>query len=89
MEIKLSIWEVETAITEYLNKEYGLDIEESTRDTPMNLEIKRPTYAYKKHKNGKFVKDKHGHKVFDYANTTYETDYEEMHEDCNVCIDIF
>jgi hypothetical protein len=81
IEIRMDIGNVMMALAPYLEKKYGivelnLDIyDDSTSIVDHNVwleyHVKDPI-VYKKHKNGKVVKDKWGHRVEDIHKTKWK-----------------
>ena len=51
--------------------EYRLETEEDMSAYP-DIEYRERVLAYKKHKNGKEVKDEHGYREVDWDKTTYK-----------------
>tara|TARA_R100000781_G_scaffold33629_1_gene24382 strand:+ start:654 stop:941 length:288 start_codon:yes stop_codon:yes gene_type:complete len=82
MEIKLDMYEVEQALFDYIEVKYGLDCSENfDRDAGMFVKMYRPEYVWKKHKNGRYVKDEHGARVVDWKKTTFKKEYAHIFED--------
>ena len=73
MRLKIDQWEVLHAIERYLKDEYGVeyDITEGLEDNPV-IEYQETVRAFKKHKNGRVVKNEHGFPIIDYSKTRYE-----------------
>ena len=59
MQLIMFEWEVQEALTDYLQKQYGMkvDIEETS------IEYQELERVFKKHKNGKEKKDKDGFSI--------------------------
>ena len=76
MKIELYHHEVLDALSEYINRTYGLecDLAEDLDSSP-EIEYQVPVRPFKKHKNGRVVKNSDGYPVIDHANTTYKTDW--------------
>jgi|TARA_R110000803_G_scaffold173452_1_gene236191 hypothetical protein len=82
MRIKIDQWEVCIAIQKYLQETYGIECDldpEGLNDNPV-IEYKERTYAWKTHKNGKEVKDKHGLRTRDHSKTTIQTNHIDWEE---------
>ena len=81
MQLIMFEWEVQEALTDYIQKQYGMkvDIEEAS------IEYQELEHVFKKHKNGKIVKSEHGGFETDWENSSYVTkhinfnDTAEMH----------
>jgi|TARA_R110001592_G_scaffold226535_1_gene482679 hypothetical protein len=81
MQLIMFEWEVQEALTDYLQKQYGMkvDIEETS------IEYQELERVFKKHKNGKIIKSEHGGSEIDWENSSYVTkhinfnDTAEMH----------
>ena len=73
MRLKIDQWEVLHAIERYLKDEYGVeyDITEGLEDNPV-IEYQEAVREFKKHKNGRVVKNEGGFPVIDYSKTTYK-----------------
>ena len=74
MRVKIDQWEVLHAIERYIKQEYGVDydVTEGLEDDPV-IEYQETVRAFKKHKNGRVVKDStHGFPIIDHSKTTYE-----------------
>ena len=69
MRIELSGWQVRDAIRHYLEVNYGLDIHDDEYMEEMQHEFMYRNIAYKKHKNGKVMKDENGRMIVDEENT--------------------
>ena len=69
MRIELSGWQVRDAIRNYLSDNYGLDIHDDEEMEEMQHEFMYRNIAYKKHKNGKVMKDENGRPIVDKENT--------------------
>ena len=82
MNITLYQYEVVEAIQEYLTQKYDMDVDlqDNFVDCPCikYIEIETP---YKKHKNGKVMKDADGDKIFDHANSKRITKHITFGED--------
>jgi len=79
-------YEVEEAIRMYAKEKLGLDIPEdsiSVHDYP-SIEYRERVFAYKKHKNGKEVKDKNGIREIDWDKTTYERKWIPFDDDAEI-----
>ena len=79
-------YEVEEAIRMYAKEKLGLDIPEdniSVHDYP-SIEYRTPIYAYKKHKNGKEIKDKYGCRTVDWEKTKYKTQHIDFNDDAEI-----
>jgi len=68
MRIELSGWQVRDAIRHYLEVNHGLDIQDEDMEE-MEHEFMYRSIAYKKHKNGKVIKDENGRMIVDEENT--------------------
>ena len=67
MEIKISGYELEEAILEFIKKKYGHSFEISKHDPHFEIESNERIWVYKKHKNGKIKTDpEHGYKLVDH-----------------------
>lgn len=83
MKITFDYYEVLEAMQFMLKEKLDMDIDledMSPHDYP-SVEYRVPVYTYKKHKNGKEVKDEHGFRVIDSGATKYETkwiDFDDM-----------
>jgi len=64
MRIEVTGWQVRDAIRHYLSDNYGLDlVDEDMED--MEHEFSYRKIVFKKHKNGKVMKDKDGYRIVD------------------------
>ena len=79
MNISLYQFELQAAIALYLEKEHGFTI--NTDDIEYtSIEYQEREQVFKKHKNGKVMKDEHGHPEVDWENSTYKTQHLSMGE---------
>lgn len=73
MVIKISGYEVEEAILEFIKKKYGHSFELSEHDPCMILESSERVWAYQKHKNGRIKKHpEHGYNLVDHDKSTWK-----------------
>jgi len=76
MEIKLGFYDLEEAIKLHLKKVYGFDNVDIDYDcSGFNFEVRELDNVYKKHKNGKFKKDKNGYSILDAEKSKWITKY--------------
>ena len=76
MEIKISGYEVEEAVLDFIKKKYGVSTEISEHDPCMILESSERVWAYQKHKNGKIKTDpEHGYNLVDHDKSTWKKTY--------------
>jgi hypothetical protein len=70
MNITLYQYEVVEAIQEYLTQKYDMDVDLQNNfiDWPC-IEYTETETPYKKHKNGKVMKDADGYKILDHENS--------------------
>ena len=73
MNITLYQYEVIEAIEEYVSTKYGMDIYNIKLSDNPCIEYTEQETPYKKHKNGKVMKDSEGYKIFDHANSKFIT----------------
>tara|TARA_R100000544_G_scaffold36127_1_gene24041 strand:- start:5456 stop:5746 length:291 start_codon:yes stop_codon:yes gene_type:complete len=67
VEIKISGYEVEEAVLDFIKKKYGHSFEISKHDPHFEIESNERIWVYKKHKNGKVKTDpEHGYKLVDH-----------------------
>ena len=71
MRIELRGWQVREAIRDYLSDYYGLKICDDEDMEEMVHEFRYQSIAYKKHKNGKIMKDESGRPIIDQENTRH------------------
>lgn len=64
MRIEVTGWQVRDAIRNYLSDNYGLDLMDEDMED-MEHEFSYRKIVFKKHKNGKVMKDKDGHRIID------------------------
>ncbi len=70
MNITLYQYEVVEAIQEYLTQKYDMDVDlqDNSIDWPC-IEYTETETPYKKHKNGRVMKDADGYKILDHENS--------------------
>ena len=74
MQLSFDYYEIQEAIQLFVKEKLGIDIDLediSPHDYP-SIEYRERVLAYKKHKNGKEVKDKNGIREIDWDKTTYK-----------------
>ena len=65
MQITISYYDLIEAIQSHLeSKNICIDLEDDCSE--IDITINQPNYEPKKYKNGRVVKDEHGHTVFEY-----------------------
>jgi len=81
MRLKIDQWEVCRAVEIYLKDEYGFDynLVDCLDDWPL-LSYQEKVQVFKKHKNGKVVKNENGYPVVDHTQTTYKPAHIEWKE---------
>ena len=69
MHITIHYYELITALQNHLEtKNICIDLENDCSE--IDISINEPKWEPKKHKNGRIVKDEHGHTVFEYKGST-------------------
>lgn len=68
MEIKLSYYDLCSALEDYINKKGG-KFDLTNKYAELMVEITTQTYTEKKHKNGRIVKNEHGYPVWESTGT--------------------
>lgn len=77
MQLTFDYYEIQEAIQLLVKKKLGMDIDLediSPHDYP-DIVCHERVYVYKKHKNGKDIKDKNGVREIDWDKTKYEKKY--------------
>ena len=74
MNISLYQFELQEAIALYLKKEHNIVLDTNDIDYT-SIEYQEREQVFKKHKNGKVVKNEHGHPEVDYDKSTYKTEH--------------
>jgi len=80
MKIKISSYEVEEAILEFVNKKYGHSFEVSKHDPHFEVESNERVWVYKKHKNGKVKIAENGFRQVDYELSTWKRTFKRIEE---------
>jgi len=76
MQIKIWHYEVLEAIQELMNKKYGMDVDLSEQcDDYPTIEHHVYERVYKKHANGKNIKDKNGYPILDKKESIWTKEY--------------
>jgi len=83
MKIELHDWEVKEAIADYVKKEYGMNFNTDHIDCS-EFEYQETERVYKKHKNGRVVKNKDGLPVVDWKNSPRVTKHADFHEGSSI-----
>ena len=79
MNISLYQFELQYAIALYLEKEHNIVINTDDIDYT-SIDYQEREEVFKKHKNGKVIKDKNGHSEVDWENSPYKTKHISMGE---------
>jgi len=86
MEIKISGYDVEEAILDFVKKKYGHSFKISEHDPCMTLESNERIWVYKKHKNGKVKTDpEHGYKLVDHDKSLTKRSFTTIGECDDIC----
>jgi hypothetical protein len=88
MIIKLYDWEIKEAIADYVKKEYGMSFNTNHIDCS-EFEYEETEKVYKKHKNGKIVKNEYGHPEVDWENSLRVTKIADFHEGSSVSLYLY
>ncbi len=86
MQIKFDYYDMQEAIQLFVKEKFDMDIDLedlSPHDYP-SIEYRERVLVYKKHKNGKEVKDKHGCREVDWDNTEYVTKHIEFDDSSDI-----
>lgn len=86
MQLSFDYYEIQEAIQLLVKEKLGIDIDLediSPHDYP-SIEYRERVFAYKKHKNGKEVKDKNGIREIDWDKTTYERKWIPFDDDAEI-----
>ena len=79
MNISLYQFELHEAIALYIKKGHGISINTEHIEYT-SIEYQEREQVFKKHKNGKVVKNEHGHPQVDWENSPYKTKHISMGE---------
>ena len=85
MIIKLYDWEVKEAIADYTKKEYGINFNTDHIDCS-EFEYEETERVYKKHKNGRVVKNTYGLPVVDWKNSPKVSKTADFHEGSSITV---
>ena len=83
MIVKLYDWEIKQAIAEYIKRDYGMDFDTENIESSV-LKYYEVEKVYKKHKNGRLIKDKHGFPKVDWENSPRVTKHADFDEGSSV-----
>jgi len=91
LEIKIHSTDVMRAIEAYVKEQYGLDtnLDVHSEDCAISegvvmVDYKKLDRVYKKHKNGKLVKDQNGHTITDWEKSKYINKWIAFDESCEI-----
>jgi len=87
MNISLYQFELQEAIALYLKKEHGFTIKTDDIDYT-SIDYQEREEVFKKHKNGRVVKNEHGYPEVDWENSPYKTKHITMGEIDEICLSI-
>ena len=79
MNISLYQFELQEAIALYLEKEHNIVLDTDDIDYT-SIDYQEREEVFKKHKNGRVVKNEHGHPQVDWENSPYKTKHISMGE---------
>ena len=79
MNISLYQFELQYAIALYLEKEHNIVINTDDIDYT-SIDYQEREEVFKKHKNGRVIKDENGHSEVDWKNSTWKTTHITMGE---------
>jgi|TARA_R110001632_G_scaffold48433_1_gene122051 hypothetical protein len=79
MNISLYQFELQEAIALYLKKEHNIVLDTDDIDYT-SIDYQEREEVFKKHKNGRVVKNEHGHPQVDWENSPYKTKHISMGE---------
>ena len=81
MQIKISSYEVEEAILDFVNKKYGHSFEISKHDPHFEIESNERVWVYRKHKNGKVkINPESGFRQVDHELSTWRRTFKRLEE---------
>ena len=86
MQLSFDYYEIQEAIQLLVKEKLGIDIDLediSPHDYP-SIEYRERVLAYKKHKNGKEVKDENGIREIDWDKTTYKKKWIEFDDSADI-----
>jgi len=86
MQIKFDYYDLQEAIQLFVKEKFDMDIDLedlSPHDYP-SIEYRKRVYVYKKHKNGKEVKDENGSREIDWDKSKYVTKYIEFDDNSDI-----
>jgi len=86
MQLTFDYYEIQEAIQLLVKEKLGMDIDLekiSPHDYP-SIEYRERILAYKKHKNGKEVKDKNGIREIDWDKTKYEKKFIQFDDSADI-----
>jgi hypothetical protein len=86
MQIKFDYYDLQEAIQLFVKEKFDMDIdleELSPHDYP-SIEYRERVYVYKKHKNGKEVKNEHGLSEVDWDKSNYVTKHIEFDDSADI-----
>ena len=87
MEIKFTYYDLMQAIEDKLNVTFDGAINLDDCETYLNVEISEPDRQPKKHKNGRIMKNEHGHTIFETMG--YKQHILSFNDDSYISIDIY
>lgn len=88
MQVELYDWEVKEAIADYMKKEYGMDFNTDHIDQA-EIEYLEVEKVYKKHKNGKIVKNAYGNPEVDWENSPTHSQLAQFGEGSKIILYVF
>jgi len=86
MQIKFDYYDLQEAIQLFVKEKFDMDIDLedlSPHDYP-SIEYQERVFVYKKHKNGKEVKDENGFREIDWDKSKYVTKYIEFDDNSDI-----
>ena len=88
MQLTFDYYDIQKALELLVKDKLGisLDLEDVSHADYPSIEYKERVYVYKKHKNGKEIKDENGFREVDWDNTEYVTKHVEFDDSAELTI---